>query len=85
MVIMNMMTDKKGLKPRVPERPVECIDDVMAEIYRQKSPGERIKIASGMWKSARRQISAILRNQHPDWDDAKINKEVIRRLSHGNL
>jgi hypothetical protein len=57
----------------------------MIEVYRKKSPMERIKIASEMWESARQQISAILRSLHPDWQEVQINKEVIKRLSHENL
>jgi hypothetical protein len=79
-----MMTDRKRSGSRLPDGPIECIDEVMAEIYRQKTVQERVKIVSAMYTSVRRQITAILRCQHPDWDEAKINKEVIRRLSHAN-
>lgn len=64
---------------------IEYPDDAMVAIYKKKSPVERIKIASGMWESAWQQISAVLHSQHPGWSKDKINKEVIRRLSHENL
>lgn len=60
---------------------IECPDDRMVEIYKKKSPMERVKIASEMWESARLQIRAVLRSLHPDWQDEEIQKEVIKRLS----
>lgn len=76
------MKNKENVKFRLDKIQIECPDDVMVEIYKKKSPAERIKIASGMWESARKQISAVIRSLHPDWKDDQINKEVIKRLSH---
>lgn len=80
------MNNKENIKFRLDKLHIECPDDVMVEIYKKKSPAERIKIASGMWESARKQISAVIRSLHPDWQDDRVNKEVIRRLTnHDNL
>jgi len=80
------MTGKKNENNfRLDEGQIECPDDEMIAVYRKKSPMERIKIASEMWESARLQIGAVLRSQHPDWQEARVNKEVIKRLSHENL
>jgi hypothetical protein len=76
---------EKELNVRLSKGRIECPDDAMVVIYRKKSPVERIKIASGMWESARLQISAVLRSQHHGWSEDKINKEVIKRLSNENL
>lgn len=62
---------------------LEVVDDVMCEILRQKSPFERLKIAFGLWSSARKQLFNYLRSLHPDWDEKRISSEVIRRISHG--
>ncbi|MDH4220985.1 MAG: hypothetical protein OEW23_19685 [Candidatus Aminicenantes bacterium] len=62
---------------------LEVIDDVMCEILKQKSPLERLKIAFGLWSSARKQLFNYLRSLHPDWDEKRISSEVIRRISHG--
>ncbi|MCP5102511.1 MAG: hypothetical protein GY950_03990 [bacterium] len=67
---------------RLDNRQIECLDDAMVEIYRKKTPVERIKIASDMWDSAWLQLDAVLRSLHPDWDNDSINKEIIRRLAH---
>ena len=62
---------------------IEVVDDQMAEIYRSKSPMERLAIAHGMWRSARRMIDNVVRDQHPDWTDDQIQRDVARRISHG--
>ena len=62
---------------------IEVVDDRMAEIYRSKSAMERLAIAHGMWRSARRMIHCVVQTQHPDWTDDQVQCEVARRLSHG--
>ncbi len=62
---------------------VEILDDAMAAVLRAKSPAERLAIANGMWRSARRIIEAVLRAEQPDWTDEQIRREVARRMSHG--
>jgi hypothetical protein len=62
---------------------IEAVDDVMGKILKQKSPLERLEIAFGLWRSARKQLFFYLRSLHPDWDDAKIHQEVVKRISHG--
>jgi hypothetical protein len=74
------MKNEKKINFRLDKLQIECPDDVMVEIYKKKTPAERIKIASGMWESARKQISAVIRSLHPDWKDDQVNKEVIKRL-----
>lgn len=62
---------------------IEAVDDVMCEILKQKSSLERLKIAFGLWRSARKQLFTYIRSLHPDWDEKRINKEVVKRISHG--
>jgi hypothetical protein len=69
---------------RVPDpSQIEVIDDKTAEVIRQKSGAERLKIASDMYASARRMLISHLRSEHPDWDEEQINREAAHRLSHG--
>jgi hypothetical protein len=68
---------------RIDPGQIEVVDDVMAEILRQKTPAERIEIGFKLWTSARKMLTAHLQNLHPDWDDKTISKEVAKRLSHG--
>ena len=62
---------------------IEVVDDTMCEVLRQKTSLERLKIAFGLWSSARKQLFTYIRSLHPDWDEKRINKEVVKRISHG--
>jgi hypothetical protein len=64
-------------------RTMEIVDDRVAEILRSKSPAERLAIADGMRRFARRMIREIIAREHPDWSEAEINRQVARRMSHG--
>lgn len=68
---------------RPPNRVIESPDDAMAAVYRNKTPGERLRVAFGLWTSTKFLLEGILREQHPDWDDQTIRAEVARRMSHG--
>jgi hypothetical protein len=62
---------------------IEVVDDTMAEVLRQKTHAERIRIGFNIWISTRNMLMAYLRKTHPDWDFERIRHEVVRRLSHG--
>ena len=64
---------------------IEVVDDEMAEVLRRKTGAERLAIASAMFASARKMILAKLHEEHPDWDERRINAEAARRLSHGAI
>ncbi len=64
---------------------IEVVDDKMAQVLRLKTGAERLQIASEMFSSARQMIISTLRNEHPDWDEKKVNTQAARRLSHGAL
>ena len=59
------------------------IDEDMARIISAKTGAERLRIASGMYASARTMLMSHLRAEHPDWDPRHIQQEAARRLSHG--
>lgn len=61
----------------------DVVDDEMARILRGMTGAERLKIANGMFVSARRMIASHLASEHPDWDEARIEQETARRISHG--
>jgi len=63
---------------------IDIIDEIMVDIYKQKSPSERLKIAFGLWNSARTQLLYNLRSLWPDWDEDKIKREIAKRISHGS-
>ena len=64
---------------------VESVDDDMAAVLRLKTPAERLQIAFGMIDSAISMLRAMLADQHPDWSAERIQAEVARRISHGDL
>lgn len=65
-------------------RKYEVVDDQMAEVYRKKTPAERVQIAFGLWTSTRKMLVNLLRSQHQDWDEKRILEEVARRMSGGS-
>lgn len=62
---------------------LEVIDEEMAAVLRAKTGAERLAIAFGMIRSARRMLTNHLAAEHPDWDDRQVQDEVARRLARG--
>ena len=77
--------------PRLPKNPTmravverfEVMDDRMAQVLREKSGAERLRIGDQMFSFARDLIADSVRAAHPQWDEGRIAKETARRLSHG--
>lgn len=67
------------------ESDVEVLDEKMVEVWKLKSPQERLKIAFTMWLAARKQLVNYLHSLHKEWDEDKIQQEVARRLLHGSI
>ena len=70
-------------RPKLESIHIEIIDELMIDIFKQKSPLERLKIAFRLWNSAKTQLFHNLRSLHPDWDEKKIRRELAKRISHG--
>ncbi len=68
---------------RLDQGQIEVVDDVMAEVLRNKTPAERIRIGFNIWTSARNMLLAHLNKTHPEWNEEKLHREVAGRLSHG--
>lgn len=66
-------------------RNIEVLDDQMIEVLKTKKPEERLAIAFNMWSSAKKQLTNYLRGLYLDWDEKKIQQELVRRLSHGAI
>jgi hypothetical protein len=60
---------------------IEVVEDRMAEVFRTKTPAQRLAIGFGLRRSA--ELRAHLTCTHPDWDSQRVSREVILRLSHG--
>jgi hypothetical protein len=62
---------------------IELMDPDMVQVIRAKTGAERLRIASGMYASARRMLLSHLRHEHPEWSEQCVEQEAARRLSHG--
>ncbi|MEK6647635.1 MAG: hypothetical protein AABY84_13270 [Candidatus Firestonebacteria bacterium] len=71
------------VKFRLDDGQIEVVDDKVAEILRKKTPAERLRIAFGMWRSARILLLSNIKSLHPEWDEKRMQKEAAKRLSHG--
>jgi hypothetical protein len=70
-------------KIRLDQGQIEAVDDLMADILRDKTAAERIRIGFDLWTSTRNMLLVHLRKTHPDWTEERVKQEVARRLSHG--
>ncbi|WP_299468458.1 hypothetical protein [uncultured Gimesia sp.] len=61
---------------------VEVIDQSLVEILKKQAPEARLKIAAGMWETARVMVRGTLSQEHPEWSEATLNREVAKRLCH---
>ncbi len=72
-----------GRPRRLDPRNVEIVDKDVARILRTKTGAERLRIAFGMYESARNMLTSMLTTDHPDWNEDEVRAEVNKRLSHG--
>ncbi len=80
---MNIGKEEKGKKDRPPC--IEILDKQMVILLKAKTPQQRLAISFGMWVSAKKQLTNYLRGLHKEWDEERVVKEVVRRLSHGAI
>ena len=59
---------------------IEVVDPAMAEVFRRKTPAERIAIIFDANETMRLLIAGRLRTEHPDWEDDRILQEVAGRM-----
>lgn len=62
---------------------LEVVDEEMAAVLRDKTGAERLAIADGMIRSARRMLTHHLASEHPEWNEQRLEEEVARRLASG--
>lgn len=74
---------RHGSRTQVSDLRVEILDKDTVQVLAAKTGPERLAIAAGMFRAARRMLSSHLRSEHPDWDPERLHDEVLRRLSHG--
>jgi hypothetical protein len=65
-------------------RRIEVLDEATLDIFRRKTPAERLAIANDANQAARRMIAVHLRSLHADWTDEEVAREVARRMNGGS-
>lgn len=71
------------MKWRLDDGQIEVVDDVVAEALRRKTPGQRLRMVTDLWRFMRTWVRAAVRSQHPDWDESAVEQEANRRFSSG--
>ena len=62
---------------------IEAIDDKTAEIMKSKSGKERLNMVWDAWAFFEKRIRVYLKNMHPEWTEEQIQKEIVKRVTHG--
>jgi hypothetical protein len=63
---------------------IEVVDDRIAEILKTKSGPDRLNMVWDAWTFFEKTIRAYLKNEHPEWTEEQIQKEMVRRVTHGS-
>jgi hypothetical protein len=58
----------------------EPLHPKVVEALRRMTPGQRMLRALQANDLVRVMIRATLRSQHPEWDEARVNWELVRRV-----
>ena len=72
------------MKRRLDKGQIEVVDDAVAEVLRRKTVAERVEMALAANRLVRLRIEGHLRTLHADWDDARIQAEIARRMRLGS-
>lgn len=58
----------------------DAVDEVVAEVLRRKTPGERTMLAFEANRTARAFVQGAIQTDHPDWTDQQVRREIARRM-----
>jgi hypothetical protein len=71
-----IFTTRNGVREEIRiERP----DYRLLDIYASWTPERRLNAVADMMRAAREIMTAGVRQQHPDWTEAEVKREVARR------
>lgn len=71
------------MPPHRTEPYVEQLDPRVAEILRRTTVAERIAMIGEANEMGRLLTAAGIRYRHPEWSEAQIQAEVVRRMLRG--
>lgn len=83
LLVLLLCQQEPDMKWRLDSGQIEALDEALADVLRRKTPAEKIQMIAAAHRTARQLIRAGVRHQHPDWDDAQVEAEVLRRLTRG--
>lgn len=64
-------------------RRIELLDPAMVEIFRAKTPAERVALACDANRTARLLLKAHLASAQPAWGADEIERVIAGRMLHG--
>ena len=59
---------------------IALLPEEMVEIYRGWTPARRLAASDDMMRFARSLLRGSLREEHPDWTEEEIRREVARQI-----
>ncbi len=69
---------------RLDKGQIEVVDDAVAEVLRRKTVAQRVEMALAANRLVRLRMEGHLRTLHSDWDAARIQAEIARRMRLGS-
>jgi len=62
-------------------RRIEVVDESIAEMFRTKTPGERMDMGFRAAAFAKMMIESNVRQFNPEGDDARVRAEVLTKMN----
>jgi hypothetical protein len=78
-VLLARMASTAHIGPMLPD---EQPTSEQLDVLRAMSGQERLRVAEGLYWSARKMKAAGVQGQHPDWPEARVEVEVRRIFRH---
>lgn len=68
---------------KIDPRRIELLDPAMVEVFRGKTPAERVAAACESNRTTRLLLKAHLSASQPGWSENQIELEIAGRMLHG--
>lgn len=65
---------------KIDPRRIELLDPAMVEVFRGKTPAERVAMIGECNETMRLRLAGHLRTLHPSWNDDQLQREIARRM-----
>jgi hypothetical protein len=83
-ILVQITMKQTHVKWRLDKGQIEVVDDAVARVLRGKTPAQRVEMALAANRLVRLRIEGHLRTRHGDWDAARIQAEIARRMLLGS-